>query len=179
MDAMDIKEYIELWKMIIMNPQKFFQEWDQSEDWTRVLLLNAICGLLAGILLTIFTLGGGVLAIVMYPIGLIIGTFISGAIYYLCFKLLGGTGEIESTIKMVGYTNAISLVSLGVPIIGSILGLYQIWLLIVGGKVVHKLDTGKSAIAVIIPLVLCCLIPIIVFGMTVGLGFFTALMGQG
>ena len=82
-------------------------------------------------------------------------TFAGGVVLFLCFKLLGGGGGVEPTIKMVGYTQAVRVFSLGIPFIGFPIGflasLYQIWLLIVGGRAVHGLDTTRTAIAVLLP----------------------------
>jgi len=80
---------------------------------------------------------------------------VGGVVLFVCFKIFGGKGDIEATIKMVGYTQAVRVFYVGIPFIGFIFsflaGIYQIWLLIAGGKVVHQVDSTKAAMAVLLP----------------------------
>jgi hypothetical protein len=155
--AMDFKkiweEFFATWKEIVTRPEEFFAKWDPNEEWGKVLKFGGICGLIAGVITTVLTLFSGIAALILYPIFILVGTVIGGVILFVCFKLVGGKGEIEPTIKMMGYTQAVSVVSLGVPFVGFVVALYQLWLLVVGGKKVHQLDTAHAAIAVVIPVI--------------------------
>ena len=55
--------FFETWKKVLLEPEPFFTEWDQNEPWEKVLIFNVICGLVAGILTTIFTLFSGIFMI--------------------------------------------------------------------------------------------------------------------
>lgn len=177
-------------KRILVTPEEFFQSWDQSESFEPVLMFNVIGGLLTGvlygILYLIFTFGLSLLAIILNPIFLLISMFVSGLIYFVCFKMMGGVASMETTIKMVGYSQAVQILSLAVasiPFIGifisPIIVLWQIWVLVVAGKIIHQLDTGKSLIAVLIPVVVCCVIPLIIMFATMGVGILSAIMSGG
>lgn len=167
---MDVKqiweEFFSTWKEVITRPEEFFARWDPAEDWKKVIIFNVICGLIGGALTAVFTFFFGLGAVVRYPIFVIVGTFVGGIVMFVCFKVLGGKGDIEATIKMVGYTQAVRVFYIGIPVVGFIISFlasfYQFWLLIVGGKAVHGLDTTKSAIAVLIPAVLFGLITMII-----------------
>jgi hypothetical protein len=171
--AMDFKqiweEFFATWKEIVTRPEEFFAKWDPKEKWEKVLKFCGICGLLAGLITTVLTLFSGIAALILYPVFVVVGTVIGGVILFVCFKLVGGKGEIEPTIKMCGYTQAVTVVSMGVPVVGIFAAIYQLWLLVVGGKKVHELDTPHAVVAVIIPVIaivgLFILLMILGFGM--------------
>jgi len=155
---MDIKEkwqiFADRWEGIIIRPMTFFDEWDEDEGWEPVIFFNVICGMLAGIGKTVLTLGDRAFPIVFYPIIFVIAVPIMGAVLFLFFRISGGEGRFGATAKMAGYTQAAAVVSFGIPTLGPMLGLYQIMLLTLVGKTVHKLDAKRSFIAVMLPLLL-------------------------
>jgi len=96
------------------------------------------------------------------PVLGIVGIFIGGLLLHICFKIVGGSGSYEGTVRTVSYASAISAVS-WIPIVGWIIGLYAIYLNIVGGTFVHDLTMGKSAIAVFIPIIILVMLGILLF----------------
>jgi len=97
------------------------------------------------------------ICIIFLPLIAVIGLFISGAIYQFLFKQLNGTGTYEGTVRVVSYSSAVSLL-VWIPILGWLFALYQIYLFIIGGTFVHDLPTSKSAIAVLIPILVIPLV---------------------
>ncbi|MEA3294225.1 MAG: YIP1 family protein [Euryarchaeota archaeon] len=95
--------------------------------------------------------------IIFLPLFAVIGIFIWGAIYQFLFKYLDGTGTYEGTVRIVSYSNAVVLV-VWIPILGWLFSLYQIYLIIIGGTFIHGLTTSRSAIAVLIPIVIIPLV---------------------
>ncbi|MCL7415739.1 MAG: YIP1 family protein [ANME-2 cluster archaeon] len=152
--------YVETLKKVLTNPEGFYSEMPKSggyqEPLTFAAINFAILGLLSGIVAVILsgasatsiatTLIGGV-------IGGIIGLFIGGVILFIFFKIFGGSGSYEGTVRIMSYSSAVNVFA-WVPVVGGIIGLYGIWLNIVGGKHVHNLTTVKSAIAVLLPLII-------------------------
>ncbi|QTA87662.1 YIP1 family protein [Desulfonema magnum] len=171
------KPFSDKWARIIIWPRAFFSEWDHNEDYKHVIIFNIICGVLAGVLKTILTFGGEFSAIIRCPLTLMLLTFVGGSVFYLFLKLSGGEGDIEPTIKMVGYTQAIGVFSYGIPTLGPLIGLYQIWLLTVIGEVLHKLDTRRSLIAVLLPIALFMFIMIMI-STILGLKFFGGILSH-
>jgi len=139
---------------IFIHPRTFFYHSDKYEPWDQVIFFNIICGVLAGIIKMILTFGNVYSVIVIYPVVLLIITFCGGAMLFICFKLFGGEGEFEPTVKMVGYTQAVSILSYGIPAIGPLFALYQLALLALLGEAEHKLNTRSAFIAVSIPIAL-------------------------
>ena len=147
-----IDEFIGTWKRVITTPGDFFKEMPTSGGYEVPLKFAVVNYVIAGIGLTLVSLGSAFFMIVAMPIFGIIGLFISGAILYICFKIVGGSGSYEGTVRIVSYASAVNAVS-WIPIIGQIIGLYAIYLGIVGGTFVHNITTMRSAIAIFIPII--------------------------
>ena len=72
------------------------------------------------------------MTVIISPIAGIISIFIEAAILYVLYKILGGTGSYEGTVRFVSYATAVLILS-WIPIISWIVGIYGIYLYIVGG----------------------------------------------
>jgi hypothetical protein len=98
-----------------------------------------------------------VVLIVLAPIFVIIGVFIYAAILHLMLMLVGGANNgFEATTRVCSYAYASQLAQI-IPICGGLLSaVWGIILLIVGLSTAHGITRGKAALAVILPVVLCC-----------------------
>jgi len=156
------------WKQVILYPEIFFEklipdEFEESDNSLKpVLFFTITCGVLSGIIKTLLTFGDAAFAIIAYPLIFVSGTIIGGAALFLASKLYGGKGDIETAIKMVGYTHSVSVLSFGIPIMGSLFVFYHFWLLIVGTKVIHWLDNRSALFVVLLPLVLFVLLVLLI-----------------
>jgi len=189
-----IDEFIETWKKVITTPSDFFREMPTSGGYEAPLKFAVVNYIIAGIgtaLVSIlaFTFiasllpmtsfwpgsafGSALSNIIVTPIMGIIGLFIIGAILYVCFKIVGGSGSYEGTVRIVAYASAVEAVS-WIPILGWIAGLYAIYLAIVGGTFVHNITTMRSVIAILIPLIVVAIIMILLI-VVLGAAFLTAL----
>ena len=109
--------------------------------------------------------------LVLWPIFYAIIMFIAAGIYHLCLMLVGGVEQsplgFEGTLKVLCYSQVATLANI-VPILGFLIVLVaSVILTVVGFTEVHKTSQGKALIAVLIPLVLCCICGIVmavVFG---------------
>ncbi|KAF5415116.1 MAG: hypothetical protein C5S49_06170 [Candidatus Methanogaster sp.] len=172
-----IDGFIGTWKKVITTPGDFFREMPTSGGYGEPLKFAVVNYVIAGIGATLLTLGGAFFAIVVVPIVGIIWLFISGAILYICFKIVGGSGSYEGTVRMLSYTSAVAAVA-WIPLIGWIVALYTIYLKIVGGTFVHNITTMRSVIAVFIPTIVIVIIVALLIAM-VGAAFLTALGTAG
>jgi len=184
-----IDEFIRTWKKVITTPSDFFREMPTSGGYEVPLKFAVVNYVIAGIGATLvsilasiflasllpmasfgfssaFSLGNALSNIIVTPIAGIIGLFIGGAIFYVCFKIVGGSGSYEGTVRIFSYTSAVNAVS-WIPILGWIVGLYAIYLAIVGGTFVHNITTMRSVIAILIPLIVLTIIAVL---LTVVLG---------
>ena len=180
--------FVETWKKVIMSPSEFYENMPKEAGFGEPLAFatinfvvlgfgKALMSIIFGFLgLTLLGGDAGVTAISMVinvvlntiftPIFGIIGLFIGGAILFILFKIVGGSGSYEGTVRILSYSSAVGLLA-WIPIAGWLFGLYQIILNIIGGKYVHNLSTTRSAIAVLIPYILILGIVILIIGAAV------------
>jgi hypothetical protein len=98
-----------------------------------------------------------IFVIVLGPILIPIFLFIWAAIVHLVLMLLGGANSgFMATVRVLCYANTTQIFS-AVPICGGFVSLiWGIILQILGIAIAHRTTNGKAALAVLLPLVLCC-----------------------
>ena len=174
-------DYIEIWKEVIQSPSDFYRRMSTTGGYSDPLTFAAISFAISGILSALLSFGiYGIFGmhgrgfsfltliglVIATPILGIIGLLIGAAILYIIYKILGGTGSYEGTVRFVSYATAVQALS-WIPLIGLILWVYGIYLTIVGGSFVHKVSMGKSAIAVLLPSILVLILVFIVAGVAI------------
>lgn len=121
--------------------------------------------------------GAGVMAVIgtiifiLMPILVAIGLAIHAAILHLMLLIVGeGRRGFETTVRVICYSHTADLANL-VPLCGGLLAL--VWfaaLQIIGVARAHDCSYGKAALAVFLPLLLCCSC------LAVSLSFFGAIL---
>jgi len=184
--------YIETWKEVMQRPSDFYRRMPKTGGYADPLTFAAISFIIYALLTALLTalLGRGMMGgmmggmydgmyngmyggarefgffailstVVFTPIAGIISLFIEAAILYVIYKVLGGTGNYEGTVRFISYATAVLVLS-WIPIIGWIVGIYGIYLYIIGGMHVHNVSMTRSAIAVLLPVLLVILFMVIV-----------------
>jgi len=107
--------------------------------------------------------GAGVMAVIgaivfiLMPILVAVGLAIHTAILHLMLLIVGeGRRGFETTVKVICYSHTADLANL-VPVCGGLLAL--VWfaaLQVIGVARAHGCSYGKAALAVFLPLLLCC-----------------------
>ncbi len=110
---------------------------------------------------------GSVLFIVLIPFLILLGLFLGSAILHVCLMIVGGANQsFETTFRVVAFTHGSTGVLQIIPICGGIIaGIWALVVQIIGLARAHETDTGRAALAVFLPLIVCC-----------GGGFLLALM---
>jgi hypothetical protein len=105
------------------------------------------------------------------PIITIIVVFIEAAILHLMLMLVGGANKgFEASARVCSYAQTSQLAQ-AIPFCGGLISLvWSLILLIFGLSEAHQTSRGKAAVAVILPLVLCC-------GFLAAMTFFGVLAG--
>jgi len=180
--------FVDTWKKVITSPSEFYKSMPKEGGYGEPLKFALVNFIVLGIgsaiisilysvigfnlmnnafrmgdsatMATGFTIIGAISDIIMTPILGIIGLFIVGAILFVLFKIVGGSGSYEGTVRILSYSSAVSLLA-WIPLVGIFAGLYGLYLDIVGGKFVHNISTARSAIAVLIPIVLLIILVVI------------------
>lgn len=95
--------------------------------------------------------------IILAPLFLVIGLFISSLIVHLCLMIVGGAERgLDTTLRVLAYGYTAQLAGV-VPMVGGIVSIvWTIVLQIIGLAEAHHTTRGKSAAAVLLPFLLCC-----------------------
>ena len=106
-----------------------------------------------------FGLSSGLMVVflVLAPLLIVVGVFIQAAILHLMLMLVGGaTQGFEATARVCSYAQASQLAQI-IPFCGGLLSaIWSVILLIVGLSTAHGITRGKAALAVVLPVVVCC-----------------------
>jgi len=100
------------------------------------------------------------ISVIFAPVYIIIGLFIWSAIVHLCLIIVGGLEKsvagFEGSFRVVSYAMVASLANL-VPVLGGfICFVWTLVLPVIGLQKLHETSQGKAVIAVLLPVVLCC-----------------------
>ncbi len=197
-----MEAFISVIKMSIADPTAHFERVAQGRGWLRpwvyALIISAIVFLIAAAYQIGFQLIATsaefavkftdpftimsvpfsalfliMLAIIGVPVSTTLALLVSAGIYHLCLMLLGAAKrEFMCTFRVVCYSMAPQLFQI-VPLLGGMVGwVWQVVLTIIGIKVVHETSYGRSTVAVMLPMLLCCGI-ITIVGMAIA-GFIFA-----
>jgi hypothetical protein len=170
-------DYFKTWKEVMLRPSDYYRKMPTTGGYSEPLTFAAISYIISGLLTVIlirglhigdmygvdsseFSFSMLLASVIMTPIAGIIYLLIGAAIFYIIYKLLGGTGSYEGTVRFMSYASAILVVS-WIPLLNLITWIYGIYLYIVGGAFVHNVSMGKSTLAILLPYILAILLAII------------------
>jgi hypothetical protein len=96
--------------------------------------------------------------VVILPFAVTVGLFIWSGILHLILIIFGWNKEnYESSFRLVAYSDGPSFFKI-IPIVGDIVSVvWQVVLVIIGIREVHKTTTGKAVLVVLLPLLAFCL----------------------
>ena len=96
--------------------------------------------------------------IVLSPVFVALGTFVGAGIMHLCLMIVGGANRtFETTFCVVAYAGGSTAVFAVIPFCGGMIGaVWAIVVEIIGLARAHETTPGRAALAVLLPLVLCC-----------------------
>lgn len=195
---------VETVKGLVTAPGRAYTEMREKGDYLSPILFAVILGTFGGVIGQIWNLVFGasmmqffppemqaqfgdafapsvmnvIITIVLTPILVPIVLFISAGIFHLFLTLVGGTKDstagFEGTVRTVAYAGVANLAQV-VPILGGFIApIWGIVLYVIGLSRVHHTSTGKALLAVLLPIVLCC-VCIAIFAATMGAAAFAAL----
>src|SRR5437588_8178465 len=101
---------------------------------------------------------GWIVILILAPVFVVIGTFISSAILHVCLMIVGGAKQtFETTFRVVCFAEGSASPLLVIPFCGGLItGIWKIVLYCIGLARAHETDTGRAVIAVLLPLIVCC-----------------------
>ena len=156
-----IDDFKNTWLKIMKTPGDFYEQMPTEGGYADPVKFAAISYLIAGIGLTLISLGMGFALIIVMPIMGVIGIFIGGLFLHIFFKIVGGKGTYEGTVRLLAYASATMALS-WIPLVGILANLYMIYMEVIGGAKIHRISTLSSLIAVfVIPLILAIVLMLV------------------
>lgn len=124
------------------------------------------------------SVGGQVTLIAISPILLLIRLFVAGGIVHLALLVFRGAHRgFAATLRAYCYAGTVDLVLL-VPICGGIAAfIWFLVLFILGLGILHGCGAGKAALAVLVPLLVCCACYAAGFAAMMGAGMLSSMVG--
>ncbi len=120
-------------------------------------------------------------SIMVMPILLAAVAFITSAMIHLALMVLGAANRpFEATFRVVCYSGGATAVLQLLPVCGAFAAtIWNFIAVVIGISAVHKIGTGRAAVAVMLPTLLCCgLILAAVFALIAAAGGLTVLLEQ-
>ena len=165
-------DYIETWKEVIQRPSNFYRKMPVTGGYAEPLTFAAISYLIYGLLSALFNremigdmygygIGSGgpglfnsLIIAITFPITGIISVLVGAAILYIIYKVLGGKGSYEGTVRFICYATAVMLLS-WIPFIGWVFG-FTDYIFIFGGMIVHDVSmvVGDSCTCLVLIILL-------------------------
>ena len=101
---------------------------------------------------------GSVFLIILVPIFVAIGTFITAGVLHVCLMIVGGANHtFETTFRVVCFSMGSADPLMAIPFCGGLIaGVWRIVLNCIGLARAHETDTGRAVFAVFLPLIVCC-----------------------
>ncbi len=116
----------------------------------------------------IFFIVGLVSLVFLVPLFVFIGAFIGAGFTHLMLMLVGGAKkEFETTFRVLCYAYGTCSLLQIIPICGSfIYAIYSIVVTAIGLAKAHEIETWRAALAILLPVILCCglLIGLVILG---------------
>jgi hypothetical protein len=172
--------FIETLVMVLTRPGEAFTVMKREGGLGEPLIYALIGGCVGGLVSFLFSLGlqsiglfadqhdtfaamagmgvGSVAVIVLLPLFVVIGLFIWSAIVHLCLMIVGGANQsFETTFRVVAFSQGSTGPLQMVPVCGGFIAF--VWSLVcncIGLARAHETDTGRTVLAVLLPLIVCC-----------------------
>jgi hypothetical protein len=116
-----------------------------------------------------------VVLMIVAPVLVLLGVFIGAAIVHVFLMIVGGANKgFATTVRVLCYAGTTQVLQV-IPFCGGIVAsIWAIVLEIIGLAQAHRTTQGKAALAVLLPIALCCVCVAIVFALA-GAGIMAAL----
>jgi hypothetical protein len=139
-----------VWKRVTTEPRRFFEEMPVSGGLQNPVLFLLVC--LAICALGFLLVGPRGLALWIIVIGLVRAFVGSLVLMLIARQMFGGVGDYEATFRGVAYASA-PVALLWIPFIRPLVGVYVLFLVILGLERVHSFDAVKATLTVVLGII--------------------------
>jgi hypothetical protein len=136
-----------VWKRVITEPRRFFEEMPVNGGLQNPLLFLVICLAIAS--LGFLVIGPRGLALWLIVLG-IVRAFAGALVLMLVARqIFRGTGDYEATFRALAYASA-PVALLWIPFIRPVVMLYTLFLVVLGIERVHNFDATKAVLTMLL-----------------------------
>ncbi len=171
---------LETIKLVLISPTEAFERMPVSPDLGRPLVYAIIVSWIGAIVALLYQLAFrltllpflpeqtvprqmvastafSIVIAVLAPILTLIGLFVWSAIVHVFLLIAGGANRgFTATVRVLCYASTTNVLQL-IPACGGLIGVvWNIVLAIIGLSVAHRTSYGKAAVAVLVPILICC-----------------------
>lgn len=146
-------------KAVLFSPREFFRNLSKTGGYAEPAIFVVVMGAVAGVVSAIFSiLGasgiGGIFAIVLLPIFLLVGSFLGALFMFVIWKLMGTEYHYETAYRCIAYATAayplMMLIDV-IPYLGAIAAsIWWAYLIYIASVEVQKVDAKISMIVLTI-----------------------------
>lgn len=166
------------WKEILFQPKKFFSSMPTKAAIASPLLFAVIWGSLTVIISAFINMmfvisgatlpnlppgstappqsvmvGSHIVLMIVSPLLVIAGVFLISLIYHLIVLIFGGKEGFKATLRVLCYTNALSIFNI-IPLAGPIfVTVYSMILFVIGFKRAQNMSTPKAVMVALLPMI--------------------------
>jgi len=145
----DLGVVIQQAKQVVTAPVEFYRSMPREGGFSEPVIFAMVMAAAAGAVFAVLSIIGltgagfaGIAAIIVMPIGMLIGSFIGAAILFVIWKLMGSPRNFEGAYRSVAYSTAITpilTVFSIIPYLGTIIRVaWSTWLMIIASVEVHE-----------------------------------------
>lgn len=142
-----LESFTTVWRRVTTEPRRFFAEMPVSGGLQNPLLFLLACLAIAAVGFLLIGPRGFALWIIV--IGLVRSFVGAAVLMVIARQIFGGAGDYEATYRAVAYGSApVALV--WIPFIRPLVGLYALFLIIIGLERVHAFDATKAVLTMVL-----------------------------
>jgi hypothetical protein len=157
--------FYQIWKKVMLEPQKFYEEMPLSAGFESPLLYLGICSLVFLLFRFVIseTLVSAAVSFFLVVLAYVLGP---GILMLVAQSLFRGEGDYEGTLRVCAYAGS-CLVLAWIPHVGSVVYVYAFYLIFIGVEKVHRLQRTEAALSVLIAVPVTALVLAFVLGKSV------------
>ena len=114
------------------------------------------------------------------PVMTIVGVFLVSAVLHVCLMIVRGNKKgFEATFRVIAYANSTQIFGI-IPVLGGLVGgIWTVVVWIIGIRESHGISTGRSALAVFLPILVIIVLALVVAAVMIPVFFriFQEIMG--
>jgi hypothetical protein len=165
-----LNSFIRVMKTVLVRPSDFYEHMPVTGGYAPPFVFLIVCLGVSSILAAIIAGVDVFLFLKLVIFGAIFSFIGAGILHLIAQQFFEGKGAYEGVYRAVAYAGVVNLLT-WIPIVGTLAGLYGLYLQIVGLEKVHKITAGQAVVTVLIAFAIYLIFGLVVGGVFFGIRF--------